>query len=323
MDQATLGLILYALGLANLAAIYAVMALGLNLNWGVTGLFNAGVAGFFAVGAYTSVILTAPDSPHFLGGFDLPLPVGMVAAMLLSGVIALAIGASTIRLRSDYLAIGTLGIAEIIRLLLKNEEWLTNGVRGITTIPRPFVAETALVSELSYLAMTLLILLVLYVLLEAALNSPWGRMMRAIRDSETTAAAAGKNVDARRLEAFVLGSMLMGLGGALFAHYLRYIGPEATEPITTTFLVWVMLIAGGSGNNRGAILGAFVVWIIWSATELVTRQLPPDWAVRAGYLRIFLIGLLLQIVLQRFRRGILPERNPAERGATGPQDRTL
>jgi branched-chain amino acid transport system permease protein len=171
--------------------------------------------------------------------------------------------------------------------------------------------------------MTLAILLVLYVLLEAALNSPWGRMMRAIRDSETTAAAAGKHVDARRLEAFVLGSMLMGLGGALFAHYLRYIGPEATEPITTTFLVWVMLIAGGSGNNRGAILGAFVVWMIWSATELVTRQLPAEWAVRAGYLRIFLIGLLLQIVLQRFSRGILPERNPAERGATGPQDRTL
>jgi len=129
-----------------------------------------------------------------------------------------------------------IGIAEIIRLVLKNEEWLTNGVRGITTIPRPFLGDTALVSELSYLAMTLAILLVLYVLLEAALNSPWGRMMRAIRDSETTAAAAGKHVDARRLEAFVLGSMLMGLGGALFAHYLRYIGPEATEPITTTFL---------------------------------------------------------------------------------------
>jgi branched-chain amino acid transport system permease protein len=323
MDQSTLGLILYGLGLANLAAIYGVMALGLNLNWGVTGLFNAGVAGFFAVGAYTSVILTAPDSPHFLGGFGLPLPVGMLAAMLLSGLVALAIGATTIRLRSDYLAIGTIGIAEIIRLVLKNEEWLTNGVRGITTIPRPFAGQTALASELSYLAMTLAILLVLYALLERALQSPWGRMMRAIRDSESTAAASGKNVNARRLEAFVLGSMLMGLGGALFAHYLRYIGPEATEPITTTFLVWVMLIAGGSGNNRGAVLGAFVVWVIWSATELVTRQLPAEWAVRASYLRIFLIGLLLQIVLQRFSRGILPERNPAEFGAKGPQDKVL
>ena len=121
MDQATLGLILYALGLANLAAIYAVMALGLNLNWGVTGLFNAGVAGFFAVGAYTSVILTAPESPHFLGGFQLPLPVGMVAAMLVSGVIAFGIGATTIRLRSDYLAIGTIGIAEIILNLERPE----------------------------------------------------------------------------------------------------------------------------------------------------------------------------------------------------------
>lgn len=314
MTDANIGLIIYLVALLNIGAIYAVMTLGLNLQWGLNGLFNAGIAGFFAVGAYTSAILTAPESPNFLGGFDLPIPVGWLGAMLVSGVVALIIGAATIRLRADYLAIGTIGIAEILRLILKNEEWLTNGVRGITTVPRPVQLSTGLSSELAFLAMMIAILALLYVALERAVNSPWGRMMRAIRDNETAAAAMGKDVDRRRLEAFVLGSMLMGLGGALMSQYYRFIGPEATEPLMTTFLVWVMLIAGGSGNNRGAILGAIVIWAIWSMTELVTRQLPPDWAVRAGYLRIFVIGLLLQIVLQRFARGLIPERiGPARR----------
>ena len=314
MTDANIGLIIYLVALLNIGAIYAVMTLGLNLQWGLNGLFNAGIAGFFAVGAYTSAILTAPESPNFLGGFDLPIPVGWLGAMLVSGVVALIIGAATIRLRADYLAIGTIGIAEILRLILKNEEWLTNGVRGITTVPRPVQLSTGLSSELAFLEMMIAILALLYVALERAVNSPWGRMMRAIRDNETAAAAMGKDVDRRRLEAFVLGSMLMGLGGALMSQYYRFIGPEATEPLMTTFLVWVMLIAGGSGNNRGAILGAIVIWAIWSMTELVTRQLPPDWAVRAGYLRIFLIGLLLQIVLQRFARGLIPERiGPARR----------
>jgi branched-chain amino acid transport system permease protein len=308
ISDANLGLIMYAIALMNIGAIYAILSLGLNLQWGVAGLFNAGIAGFFAVGAYTSAILTAPDSPDFLGGFELPIPLGWVGAMIVSGALALVIGAATIRLRSDYLAIGTIGIAEILRLFLKNEEWLTNGVRGITTVPRPFQFDQPLLSELSFLGMTLTLLLIAYVAIERSVNSPWGRMMRAIRDNEVAAAAMGKHVERRRLEAFVLGSMLMGLGGALMSQYFRFIGPEATEPFQITFLVWVMLIAGGAGNNRGAILGAFLIWAIWSMTELVTRQLPPDWAVRAGYLRIFLVGLLLQVVLQRFARGLLPER---------------
>jgi branched-chain amino acid transport system permease protein len=115
----------------------------------------------------------------------------------------------------------------------------------------------------------------------------------------------------------------MGLGGALMTHYFRFIGPEATETTVTTFLVWVMLIAGGSGNNRGAILGAFVVWLLWSATEIATRPLPPEWAVRAAYLRIFLVGLLLQVVLQRFSSGLLPERVPGMKEAAGPQERAV
>lgn len=323
MSDANLGLIVYVIALLNVGAIYAVLCLGLNLQWGVAGLFNAGIAGFFAIGAYTAAILTAPDSPNFLGGFDLPVPVGWLGAMLISGVIALIIGAATIRLRSDYLAIGTIGIAEILRLFLKNEEWLTNGVRGITTVPRPLQMGTPFWSELAFLGMMLALLTIIYVALERAVQSPWGRMMRAIRDNEAAAAAMGKDVDRRRLEAFVLGSMLMGLGGALMAQYLRFIGPEATEPFAITFLVWVMLIAGGAGNNIGAMAGAFLIWSIWSMTELLTRQLPPEWAVRAGYLRIFLVGLFLQIVLQRFASGLIPEKIAARKAVGGPQDKAV
>lgn len=309
----TQGLLLYAVSLLTMGGIYAVTTLGLNLHWGVSGLFNAGIAGFFAVGAYTTAILTAADSPTSLGGFGLPVVVGWTAAMLLSGIVAWAIGRICLRLRSDYLAMATIGIAEILRLVAKNELWLTNGSRGIPNIPRPFGTLAQPWSELGFLAVVLVVLAIAYALLQTAVNSPWGRVMRAIRDDEQAAAAIGKDVAAFRLQAFVVGGMLMGLGGAVSAHYFKYIGPEATQPLMATFLVWVMLVVGGSGRNAGAVLGAFVVWTIWSATELLTNRLPPEWITRASYIRVFLIGLLLQVVLQRFASGILPERH-AERG---------
>jgi branched-chain amino acid transport system permease protein len=131
--------------------------------------------------------------------------------------------------------------------------------------------------------------------------------MAALRDNESAAKAAGKNVERFRLHGFVIGCMIMSLGGALMAHYLKFIDPNAIDPFLATFLVWVMLIVGGSGSNKGAVLGALLIWTLWSATEIVTSQLPADFAIRASYVRIFLIGLLLQIFLQRYPTGILPE----------------
>ncbi len=301
-------LALYGVTLLTLAGIYAVLALGLNLQWGFTGLFNAGIAGFFAVGAYVTAILTTPPSPDHLGGFGLPVAVGCLAAMAAAGGVGWAVARICLRLRTDYLAMATIGIAEILRLVLKNELWLTSGPRGISGIPRPFEAWPSPWSDLGFLAVIAATIAAVYAALEVAARSPWGRVMRAIRENEAAAAASGKDVEAFRAQAFVLGSMVMGLAGALTAHAFKYIGPDATEPLATTFLVWVMLIAGGSGNNRGAILGAGVLWAIWSGTELVTGGLPPDWQTRAAYLRVFLIGLLLQVVLQRFPQGLLPER---------------
>jgi branched-chain amino acid transport system permease protein len=310
MDINFHGLALYGISLLTMGGVYAVLALGLNIQWGFTGIFNAGIAGFFAIGAYTTGILTGPALATHVGGFGLPVAVGLAVAMILAGIMGWCIGWLTLKLQSDYLAIATIGIAEILRLIGKNEDWLTNGPRGIRGIPRPFESLPQMEGQLAYLGLIAVIVLVLYILLERGRNSPWGRVMRAIRENEDSARAAGKNIHRFRMEAFVLGAMIMGLGGGLFAHTIKFIGPEATEPLQATFLVWVMLIAGGSGNNKGAILGPVVIWSIWSATELLTRQLPADWAIRSAYIRVFLVGLALQIIIQHFHQGLLPEKPP-------------
>lgn len=301
------GLLLYALGVLTMGGIYAILALGLNVQWGFTGLLNIGVAGFFATGAYTSAILISAPSDSFVGGFDLPIWMGWIAAMLTAGLIAWPIGRICLRLRSDYLAIASIGVAELLRLIYRNEEWLTNGNRGITPVPRPFDGWDPILAQILFFALVFLVVAGLYVLLERAITSPWGRMMRAIRENENAAAAMGKDVERRRLEAFILGCMLMGLGGAVMASYFKFFGPGATDPLIATFLVWVMLILGGSGNNRGAILGALLIWAIWSLTDVVTDYLPQDWAARAQYIRVFLIGLLLQVILRFRPKGLLPE----------------
>jgi branched-chain amino acid transport system permease protein len=320
MDQQLYGISLYVLSLLTMGGIYAVLALGLNIQWGFTGLFNAGIGGFLAIGAYVSAILTTAPSASHLGGFGLPIPIGLFWAMVLSAAIAWGIGRICIRLRSDYLAIATLGIAEILRLVFANELWATNGARGISLVPKAFESLAEPYNQLAFAAMVLAVVAVLYLLLERVRQSPWGRVMAAIRENEDAARAAGKNVDRLRVEAFVIGAALMGLAGGLLAQYLKFINPQTAEPITATFLVWVMLIAGGSGNNRGAILGAMLIWAVWSATEILTSQLPDDWAIRTAYLRVFLIGLVLQVVLQRFAGGILPERRGG-RGRAPPAPR--
>lgn len=349
--EAYLGYLLYFLSLATVGGIYAIFALGLNVQWGFAGLFNVGIVGFAAVGAYTYALLTTAESTFHYGGLGLPLPVGMFVAMVASAVIAGVIGLICIRLRSDYLAIATIGIAEIIKLILKNETEVTNGPRGINKIPRAWehFSEERFYSswpmswfntpegwavffdalpnwwwQPCFAATVLFCMYVIYRMLERARISPWGRMMTAIRENEPAARAAGKNVTARRVEAFVIGAAIMGFAGALFAQHLRLIEPTNTfDPAKVTFLVWVMLILGGSGNNRGAMLGAFLIWTIWSASELMIGGIidlagyvfqtfdTGLLATRAGFLRMMLIGILMQVVLQKYPAGILPEVRPA------------
>lgn len=317
------GIASYIVFFLTLAGIYAVLALGLNMQWGYTGMLNIGIGAFFAIGAYASAIATTGASADYLGGFGLPFLAGVFIAMLLAGVLAFLIGLITLNLRSDYLAIATIGIAEIVRLILKNEAWLTNGVRGIAGIPRPLSGLVEGADEILYLLLVLAFVGLIYLTNQRSYRSPWGRVLRGIRENEPAVMAAGKNVLSFRLQAFVLGSMAMGLAGALYAHFVTFISPEAFMPEFATFLIWVMLIAGGSGNNRGAMLGAFVIWAVWSGTEFLTTQLPPEWITRAGALRVLLIGILLQVILILRPQGLLPERPPRPPAVEEPQKSPL
>ena len=305
------GIIFYLIAFLTMSGIYAILCLALNMQWGFGGLFNAGIAGFYAVGAYTAAIITSANASSHIGGFDLPIVVGLVLAGIASGIIGWMIARICVRLKADYLAMASIGIAEIIRLIVINEDWLTNGSLGISGIPRPlqqiFSGREA---EVLYVVFVWLIVLLTYLVAQRLRASPWGRVMRAIRDNESAAASIGKNVQCFRTQTFVVGAIFMGVAGALSAHYFKFFSPDATEPLLVTFLTWVMLIAGGSGNNRGAILGALMIWAIWSMTEILTSQLPTEWATRSAYLRMLLIGIFLQIVLQRFRSGLLPEKAP-------------
>ena len=314
------GLLQYLVGFLIAGGIYALLCLALNVQWGYGGLFNAGIAGFFAVGAYASAIVTAaPSGGKHLGGFALPIPLGLLAAAVVAALTGWAVARICVRLKSDYLAMASIGIAEILRLVIVNEQWLTNGSLGIANIPRPFEQWAA--GESSAWVFVLVVWAVVgasWWVCNRLYNSPWGRALRAIRDNEAAARAVGKDVDRLRLQTYVIGCALMGVAGALSAHYFKFLSPAATDPLLITFLVWVMLIAGGSGNNRGAVVGALAIWAIWSMTEILTARLPPDWTARSSYVRMLLVGLLLQFVLQRYRGGLVPERSPPLRFDDAP-----
>ncbi len=304
------GLLFYGVSFLIAGGIYAILCLALNIQWGLGGLFNAGIAGFFAVGAYTSAIFTTQVSEKHLGGFGLPVPVGLLAAAVLAGATGWLVAKICIRLKSDYLAMASIGIAEILRLVIVNESWLTNGSLGISQIPRPFDGLVqGRAADIVFLGYVWVIVAIVYVICERLNVSPWGRTLRAIRDNAQSAEAAGKDVNWFRLQTFVIGAAFMGVAGGLSAHYFKFLAPSATEPLLVTFLVWVMLMAGGSGNNRGAIAGGLGIWAIWSLTEIFTNRLPPDWISRSSYIRMLLIGLLLQFVLQKFRQGLIPEKS--------------
>ena len=308
------GILDYTIFSLCFVGIYGLLALGLNVQWGMTGLFNIGVAAFFAIGAYTSGILTTPPSEAHWGGFGLPVPVGLLGAMAASAVLAVLVGLVTLNLRADYLAIATIGIAEIIRLVMKTETSVTGGVRGMPDVPRPLTWIEGVSFELTFLILIAAVVAVVYLVLEVARRAAWGRVLRSIRENEPSALAAGKNVLAFRIQAFVVGSAVMGLAGGLYAHFISFISPEAFKPMLATFLVWVMLIAGGSGNNKGALLGALVIWGIWSASEMVTGLLPGALATQAGAVRILLIGVLLEIILVTRPEGMLSEAGERLRG---------
>ncbi|MEM9320638.1 MAG: branched-chain amino acid ABC transporter permease [Pseudomonadota bacterium] len=405
-----------ALTVLNMSLISAIMALGVNMQWGYAGLFNVGVMGFVALGGLAAVLVSMPPVPEawaaggprlilglligagtivgaivlwrrlpasnyrglallsflivgfvvyrsvimpaveaveaidpsltgYLGGLGLPVILAWPVGGLIAAGAAWIIGKTALGLRSDYLAIATLGIAEIIIAVLKNEDWMARGVKTVSGLPRPVPYEidlqradwflalaerigadpvtfSSLYVKLGYMLLFVAVLGALLWLSQMALKSPWGRMMRAIRDNEVSASAMGKNVTARHLQIFVIGSAVCGLAGAMMTTLDGLLAPTGYTPLRFTFLVWVMVIVGGSGNNWGSVLGGFLIWWLWiqvepmgqAVTSLITAGMDPSsWLYghineAAAHMRLLMMGVVLLLVLRFSPRGLIPER---------------
>ncbi|UWQ51512.1 branched-chain amino acid ABC transporter permease [Leisingera caerulea] len=405
-----------ALVILNMGLISAIMAIGVNIQWGFAGLFNVGIMGFTALGGLAVVLTSTPVIPAAwssggvsivmalvmgamtivaavmitknmpagkfrtlvllavlvagflvyraifdpavssveainpalqgnIGGLGLPVLLAWPAGGLLAAGAAWLIGKTALGLRSDYLAIATLGIAEIIIAVLKNEDWLSRGVKNVVGLPRPLPYEVDLQNDPSfveraaswgmdpvtastvyvkagYALMFTVVLLALLWMAQMALKSPWGRMMRAIRDNETAAEAMGKDVTRRHLQIFVLGSAICGIAGAMMTTLDSQLTPGTYNPLRFTFLIWVMVIVGGSGNNFGAVLGGMLIWFFWIKVEpmgillmeLVTSGMAEGSALKAhlmesaSHMRLFTMGLILLLVLRFSPRGLIPEK---------------
>lgn len=403
-----------ALTIFNMGLISAIMALGVNMQWGYAGLFNVGVMGFVALGGLGAVLVSMPPNTEAasagglriaiglvlgaatvvaailaytrltrfkgwitvaillvgffvfravldpgveaveavnpasagnIGGLGLPVLIAWPVGGLLAAGVAWIVGKTALGLRSDYLAIATLGIAEIVIAVMKNEDWMARGVKNVIGLPRPVpyevdlqqtpwftdmvtgwgfdpVTASTIFVKLAYAGLFGVFLLALIWLSQAALASPWGRMMRAIRDNEVAAEAMGKDVTARHLQIFVLGSAVVGLAGAMMTTLDGQLTPGTYQPLRFTFLIWVMVIVGGSGNNWGAVLGGFLVWWLWVQVEPLGALLMQ--ALTAGmadgtwlkghlldsvaHMRLLTMGIILLLVLRFSPRGLLPER---------------
>lgn len=308
----------------------------------IGGYFLARAFFFPAVGAIEAV---DPTKAGFLGGLGLPILLSWVAGGLFAAAVAWAIGKIALGLRADYLAIATLGISEIIIAVLKNEDWLARGVKNVTGLPRPVPYEvdlqqapwfrdwaallgvspvefSSIFVKLCYAGLFAIVLLVVLWFSGRALHSPWGRMMRAIRDNELAASAMGKDVTGRHLQVFILGSAVVGVAGAMLTTLDGQFTPASYQPLRFTFIIWVMVIVGGSGNNRGAVLGGFVIWFFWVEAEpiglwvmeLLTSGLAQDSPLRrhlmesAAHMRHMVMGVILLMVLRFSPRGLIPER---------------
>ncbi|MCF4099377.1 branched-chain amino acid ABC transporter permease [Maritalea mediterranea] len=394
------------------ASAYALIALGLNVQWGYAGLFNFGVMGFLMVGGVAVTFVSYPindafwasDGPFmlfkallaaifggvlvylatnsqrfgikgklrtflivvswavayivyrsqidpaarlieqeagFIGGLGLPVVLGWVFGGILAGAIAYVVGRVCLGLRTDYLAIATIGISEIIRALVKNMDWFTRGTLTVSPLPWPTPSPNDIVAaglddatmstvlaRVGFLSLTVLMIAVIFYFLQKAYEGPWGRMMRAIRDNNVSASAIGKNVTKRELEVFILGSILMGIGGAVLASFSQILDPSGYQPINHTFIVWVMIIVGGAGNNYGALFGGVFIYIVWTVSEpasVILFDIISDFSEGAGIgaipniesralqMRVFVLGLVITFALRYFPQGIIPERVRTEK----------
>lgn len=289
----------YLTAIAISAGIYALLAMGVNLTWGMAGMVNLGLAGFFAVGGYTTALLTKSG---------IAIPFGVLAAGSVAAATGAVVALVTARLRADYLAIVTLGFAESVRVAAANEIWLTNGSDGIAGIPGPWRdALTPQQFNLLYLGIVVVVLIITLLVMQRLSGSPFGRVLRAIRDDEDVAAVAGKHVLAFKVKAFAVGAAVLGVAGALYAHETSYIAPDIFAPLLTLNII-LALVAGGIGNNAGALLGAVLIVGLLEGTRFTAPYLPFLAPAQLAAVRELLVSVLLLIILRILPDGIVPER---------------
>ena len=294
-------MISYLLFIATVGGIYGLLALSLNLIWGGAGMVNLGLAGFFAVGAYASALTTTA------GGA--PIGVGWLAALLAGGLAGVIVTLSTTRLREDYLAIVTLGFAEVVRLVAANEIWLTHGSDGISGIPGPWKRALGPDFNAVYFGIVLAILTVVFFVVRRIDRSPYGRVLRAIREDAQGAEVAGKPVLRFMTEAFAVSAAIAGLAGALYGHFTSYLAPDLFLPLITVY-IFLAVASGGTGRPAGALLGAYLVMILLESSRFLVELIPGVTAVQRASLKELLIAVVLILVLRLKPSGLLPERNP-------------
>jgi len=301
---------------------------------------------YFFADASSAIEKVNPAGTGYLGGLGLPVLLSWVVGGFAAAGVAWGVGKITLGLRSDYLAIATLGISEIIIYVIKNEDWLSRGVKNVTGLPRPVPYElelqktpwfqdwahyfdvglgefSTLFVKLCYAGIFVSILIGLIIMANLALDSPWGRKVRAIRDNEVSAAAMGKNITRQHLQIFVIGSAIVGLAGAMLVTYNGLLNPTSYQPLRFTFLIWVMVIVGGSGNNLGSVIGAFIIWFLWIQAgpmglwiaEVISNFAGEQSSItlfiedRVHHLRLVFMGAIMLMVMRFTPGGILPEKN--------------
>jgi branched-chain amino acid transport system permease protein len=296
----------FAVRILNLSAIYIILALSLNLLNGFTGLFSLGHAGFMAVGAYVSALLTMSPAQKDMNFFltpivpwlrevQLPFLAALLVAGLCAALVGLLIGAPALRLRDDYLAIATLGFAEIIRVLITNAQPLTNGAQGLKAIPK--YSTTWVVWGAAAAAAAFLVLL---------LRSSYGRTIKAVRDDEIAAEAMGVNVFRVKVTSFVISSFWAGVGGALLGHMITTIDPKMFT-LMLTFNILLIVVLGGNGSITGSVLGAVIVTVLMEALRFLDMPMNLLFIRTQGLpgLRMVIFSLILMIVVLYRQKGLM------------------
>ncbi|MCZ8186566.1 MAG: branched-chain amino acid ABC transporter permease [Beijerinckiaceae bacterium] len=288
----------YLVAIGIISAIYVLLALGLTLHYGMTGIINFGHVGFFAIGAYATALFAQAGWP---------LPVGFAAAAVLAALAAWPLGMVSLRLREDYFAIVSLGFSEIVRLVVTSEKWLTNGVQGIPGIPKLFSGlGVGLANGAAVLALLVLVNLVAILAMRRIVASPFGRMIEAIRDNEEAVKALGKDPARFKVQVLMLGAALAGLAGAFYAHYIGYISPDQFVPLVT-FQIWMAIIMGGVGRVSGALAGTLILMLFLEGSRFLRDIVPFISEVEMASVRLGLVGLALILFTLYRPQGLMGE----------------